>query len=171
MNPKRKNRLLLAGIILLLIAAYQFAFKKTFELRSELNELTQQQQELTLNKSKLALYSQENKYLDSILSLNNLSVDRSFEQNLLLKIDELRAKHKVKVISIDEPHQFVTDGATIQSYSLEFTGDFRNLMLFSSELEKLRLGIFTSVDFSKKKNYKTRRLELICTIILQRISQ
>ena len=48
-------------------------------------------------------------------------------------------------------------------------GDYRNLILFSSGLEQQRLGKFASVVFEKKLNVKTRRKEIICKILLQRL--
>ena len=120
---------------------------------------------------KLGFLQQQNNYLDSVLGSNSISADQSFHQNLLNKVDDLREKYKVKILTLDEPHESKKDGATIESYTIEVKGDFRNLMLFSSSLEQQRLGKFSSVDFKKKMNYKTRRKELTCRIILQRLSK
>ncbi len=171
MKTKQKNRVLFVGLLLLFLIAYQFAFKKTFDLKRELTKQVTQKEQMLVSQEKLQIRHQENRYLDSILSSNDLSVDLSFEQTLLDKIDRLRKEHKVRLRSINEPHYFLADGATIESYTIELTGDFRNLMLFSSDLEKLRLGSFSSVDFSKKKNMKTRKQEIICQILLQRLGK
>lgn len=171
MTLKQKNNFLILGLMVLLFVAYQFAFKKTIALQKDFTELTKKKEKLTQNKFQLGLLVQENRYLDSILNSNNLSADRSFEQNLLLKIDALRSKHKVKVVSIPEPHLYSDDAGMIQTYSVELTGDFRNLMLFSSELEKLHIASMRSVSIEKKLNYKTRKTEIICKMILQRIGQ
>jgi hypothetical protein len=171
MTLKQKNNLLILTLGVLLFVAYQFAFKKTIALQRDFTELTDKKEKLSQNKLQLGLLVQENRYLDSILNSNNLSADRSFEQNLLSKIDQLRNKHKVKVVSIPEPHLYKDNAGVIHTYSLELTGDFRDLMLFSSELEKLHLAGMKSVAIEKKLNYKTRKEEIICRIILQRISQ
>ena len=120
---------------------------------------------------KLQMLQQQNVYLDSILQSNNVSASQSFEQTLLQKVTSLKEEHKVKILSLDEPHEYETDGAVVQSYTIEVKGDYRNLMLFSSNLEKQRLGKFTSVDFSKKMNFKNRRREIVCKIVLQRLSK
>ena len=57
------------------------------------------------------------------------------------------------------------------SYSIEIKGDFRNLMLFTSSLEQLQMGEFAVVLFEKKKNYSTRKDELFCKLILQKLSK
>lgn len=171
MTSKQKNRLLLVGFLILIAAAYQFSFKKTFELGSSLDKLTQDKLALDNAGTKLGLLQQQNVYLDSVLKSNDVSANQSFQQNLLQKVDGLREQHKVKIVSLDPPHEVKKDGAIIESYLIEVKGDFRNLMLFSSNLEKQRLGKFSSVDFTKKMNYKTRRKELTCSIILQRLSK
>lgn len=171
MTGKQKNRALLGGILLLLFVAYQFAFKQTIALGYELSSLSKKKENALLIQDTIQLLNQENMYLDSILRSVNLSADRSFEQLFLEKIDALRDKYKVKLLSIEEPHYYRTEEATIETFQLELTGSFRNLMLFSSALEKSRLGTFSSVDFSKKKNLRTRKTEIICTIILQRLSK
>lgn len=171
MTSKQKNRLLLLGLLILIVAAYQFSFKKTFELGGSLEKLTQDKLALDNAGAKLDLLQQQNVYLDSVLESNDVSANQSFQQNLLQKVDGLREKHKVKIVSLDPPHEFKKDGAVIESYLIEVKGGFRNLMLFSSDLEKQRLGKFSSVDFNKKMNYKTRRKELKCSIILQRLSK
>ena len=171
MNYKQKNRILLIGLVILLLASYQFSFKKTFELSSELKTLKKDKETLDNAGGKLNLLQQQNRYLDSVLTSKDLLADQSFQQNLLQKVNGLREEHKLKIVSLEEPHEFKKDGGLIQTYVIEVKGDFRNLMLFSSSLEQLRLGTFLSVDFFKKQNYKTRRKELICKIVLQRLSK
>jgi len=171
MTMKQKNRILLAGIVILFLTAYQFSFKKTFELGDRISQLTTKKIQLENASGKLQFLQQQNVYLDSILRSNNVSANQSFEQNLLQKVTQLKELHKVKILSLDQPHEYNTNGATVQSYTIEVKGDYRNLMLFSSNLEKQRLGTFSSVDFTKKLNVKTRRKELVCKIILQRLSK
>jgi hypothetical protein len=171
MSSKQKNRVLFIGLIILFLVAYQFSFKKTFELRASVEKLTADKLQLENAGGKLRSLQQQNRYLDSILDSNNVSADQSFRQNLLQKVDELRDQHKVKIVSLEKPHEFKGNAATTESYTIEVKGDFRNLMLFSSNLEKQRLGKLSSVDFTKKTNYKTRRKELFCRIILQRLTK
>ena len=171
MTGKQKNIILFSGLLILLLAAYQFSVRKTFEMSASIEKLTKDKLTLDNAEVRLNMLQQQNVYLDSILESNQVSADQSFGQNLLQKVDGLREKHKVKLVSLDPPHQIKKDGATIESYLIEVKGDFRNLMLFSSDLEKQRLEKFSSVDFNKKMNYKTRRKELICSMILQRLSK
>jgi hypothetical protein len=140
-------------------------------LKETINRLAADKAQLDNANGRLQFLQQQNSYLDSILKSNDLSANQTFEQNLLQKVNRLREDHKVKLVSLNEPHRYQAEGAVVESYTLEVKGDFRDLMLFSNELEKQRLGKFASVEFEKKKNYRTRRNELTCRIILQRLSK
>ncbi|MFD2568592.1 hypothetical protein [Pseudotenacibaculum haliotis] len=171
MNSKQKNRALIFGFIILMLVAYQFSFKKTFELKASIQKLSAEKKLLSNANERIHYLQQHNAHLDSILRSNNVSADRSFEQNLFQKLEKLRKEYKTTIVSFDQPHEYVSEEATMVSYTIEVKGDFRNLMLFASSLEKQRMGKFSSVEFLKKKNYKTRRNELICKIILQKLSK
>lgn len=171
MNSKQKNRMLVLGFVAILLVAYQFSFKKTFELGTSIQNLSKEKELLSNANERIHYLQQHNTHLDSILQSNNVSADRSFEQNLFQRLEKLRKEHKTTIVSFDQPHEFVSDEATMLSYTIEVKGDFRNLMLFASSLEKQRMGKFSSVEFVKKRNHRKRKNELICKIILQKLSK
>ena len=76
-----------------------------------------------------------------------------------------------EIVSFEKPHTYVADGANLLTFTIEMKGSFRDLMLFSSSLEKQQLGKISSTSFIKKRNYRTRRNELFCTILLQKLSK
>ena len=169
MTIKQKNRIFLGGFTVLVLISYQFSFKKTLALRTSINQLKEDKIQLENAGDNLQTLQQQNVYLNNILRSNNVSATLSYEQNLLQKVTQLKREHRVKILSLDEPHESEMDGTTMQSYTIEVKGDYRNLMLFSSGLEQQRLGKFASVVFEKKLNVKTRRIEIICKILLQRL--
>ncbi len=171
MTSKQKNRFLAAGFIILFLVAYQFSFKKTFELGDRINTLMVSKTQLENANERIRVLQQQNIQLNAILESNDVSAERSFEQILFQKLIKLGEEYKVKITSFDRPHEYISEETIIQSYTIEAKGDFRDLMLFSSSLEKQRLGKFSSVHFIKKKNFKTRRNELLCKITLQRLSK
>jgi hypothetical protein len=171
MTIRQKNTSLVVGFCSLLLAAYQFSFKKTLEVNKNLKQLTIAQKLLSNATARSTYLQQENRYLDSILALSNISINESFEHYFIEKITGLKELYKVALISYEKPHAFKFDGTTVLSYCLEIKGDFRNLMLFASSLEQLQIGEFTVVSFEKKKNYSTRKEELFCTLILQKLSK
>lgn len=171
MTSKQKNKVLVIGFFALLLVAYQFSFKRTFELSSRIDQLTEDKSLLENASERIGYLQQENSYLDTVLKSNDVSADQSFEQNLFQKISKLRAEHKVEIVSFEKPHEFVTEGSTLLSYTIEVKGGFRELMFFSSSLEKQRLGKFSSVQFLKKRNPKKRKNELIARIVMQKLSK
>jgi len=171
MKSKQKNRLLAVGLIVLSLIAYWFSFKKTFDLGTSIEQLKLDKAQLENASGRIQYLQQQNAYLDSILQSNDVSVDASFDQTLFQKINKISEENKVQISSYDQPHIYNLEAATIQTYTIEVKGDFRNLMLFSNSLEKQRLGKFSSVTFEKKKNFKTRKDELSCRIILQALSK
>ena len=171
MKGRQKNRLLAVGLIILALMAYQFSFKKTLELGTSINKLELDKAQLENANGRIQYLQQQNAYLDSILQLSDMSTEVSFDQILLQKLNKISEDNKVQISSYDQPHIYTLEGGTIQTYTIEVKGDFRNLMLFSSSLEKQRLGKFSSVAFEKKKNFKTRRNQLSCKITLQRLSK
>ena len=171
MTIKQKNIGLIVGFCGILFIAYQFSFKKTLEVNNNLKQLTIEQNLFSNAITRSNYLQQENTYLDSILTVSNISVNESFEHYFIEKITDLKELYKVALISYEKPHTFKFDGATMLSYSIEIKGEFRNLMLFTSSLEQLQMGEFAVVLFEKKKNYSTRKDELFCKLILQKLSK
>ncbi|MDG2275929.1 MAG: hypothetical protein P8L28_08810 [Flavobacteriaceae bacterium] len=171
MTAKQKNIGLVVGFCSILFIAYQFSFKKTIEVKSNLKQLAIEQKLFSNAITRSNYLQQENTYLDSILASSNISINKSFEHYFIEKITDLKELYKVTLISYEKPHTFKFDGATMLSYSIEIKGEFRNLMLFTSSLEQLQMGEFAVVSFEKKKNYSTRKEELYCKLILQKLSK
>jgi len=171
MTGRQKNSVLLSGFIIMLLIAYQFSFKKTAAIKTNLNKLKNDKALLSNANEQIACLQGKNKYLDSILKSNDVSTNQSFEQNLFQKITRLSKGHKTEIVSFEKPHIYVADGANLLTFTIEMKGSFRDLMLFSSNLEKQQLGKISSTSFIKKKNYRTRRNELFCTTLLQKLSK
>ena len=171
MEYKQKNRILIAGFVVLLFIAYQFSLKKTFELHTSINKLSKDKELLLNAGGRIESMQMENKYLDAVLKSNDVSADKSFEQTLLEKTVQLEKQHQLKLVSFDKPHVYESDETSILSYVIEMKGDFRNLMLFASNLEQQRLGEFVSTSFIKSRNYQIGKNELTCKLIVQRLSK
>ena len=171
MEYKQKNRALVIGFVILLFVAYQFSLKKTLELHTSVNKLTKEKALLSNAGERIQSLQLENKGLNSFLESNNVSADQSFEQTLFERMTNLKEQYNLKIVSFNELHKFESDGAMLLSYTIEIKGDCRNLMLFSSSLEQQRLGEFTSMYMQKKRTPGSRRDELVCKLILQKLSK
>ena len=119
MTIKQKNIGLVVGFCGILFIAYQFSFKKTLEVNNNLKQLTIEQNLFSNAITRNNYLQQENTYLDSILTVSNISVNESFEHYFIEKITDLKELYKVALISYEKPHTFKFDGATMLSYSIE----------------------------------------------------
>ena len=122
MTIKQKNRIFLGGFSVLVLISYQFSFKKTLALRTSINQLKEDKIQLENAGDNLQTLQQQNVYLNNILRSNNVSATLSYEQNLLQKVTQLKREHRVKILSLDEPHESEMDGTTMQSYTIEVKG-------------------------------------------------
>jgi hypothetical protein len=171
MSSRQKNIALIIGFAVMLFISYQFSFKKTLAVKARVSKLEKDKAQLDNAESRIASLKIEGQYLDSILQSNDLSIEHTFQQTLLLKITQFATAHQLKIIASNEPHSFTTTGTNLLSYQIEVQGSFRDLMLFSNYIEQQRLATVASLKFIKKKNYRTRRNYLTATLILQRFSQ
>jgi hypothetical protein len=166
-----KNKLLIIGFFLLLFMAYSFSIKKTMEAKQLLTTLRSDKELQETAQSKIFNLQQENAHLDSILRKRNLSIENSFQQTLLKKINSFADKEKITIISFEEPHQFESNKTNLKTYFFEIKGDFRALLKLINEFERQQLGQLTSLNFVKKKNYRTNRTELSCQFYIQKLNQ
>ena len=171
MNSKQKNIALIVGFVIMLLISYRFAFKRTIDLGVKIEKLEKDKALLDNAEAKIHSLKKEGFYLDSILQSNDLSIENTFQQTLLLKTTQFKDKHHLKLIASNEPHSFQSEGANLLTYEVEVQGSFRNIMLFSNEMEQQRLAKLTSITLTKKKNYRTRRDYLVYKLILQRFSK
>lgn len=171
MNSKQRNIALVIGFIVMLLVSYRFAIKKTLDLGVKIEKLEKDKSLLDNAEAQIQGLKMEERYLDSILRSNDLSIENTFQQTLLIKVTQFVEKHKLKLIASNKPHSFVADGANLQTYEIEVKGSFRDLMLFANDMEQQRLAKLSSLTFEKKRNYKTRRDYLVCKLIVQRFSK
>lgn len=171
MKDKQKNIALVVGFLLLLIISYLFSIQKTFDLKSRLTSL-QKEKELVVNASERIFYlQQENQYLDAILKQKDLSIENSFQQTLLKKLNVFSKTTPIEIISFLEPHTFKEKSAMLMTYSFEIKGNFSALLQLTNNLERDQLGAIISVHFEKKKNYRKNKQELIAKFYIQKLVQ
>lgn len=171
MNSKQRNIALVIGFVVMLFISYQFAIRRTLELGVKIEKLEKDKTLLDNAEAEIQQLTLEGRYLDSILKSNDLSIENTFQQTLLIKVTQCTDKHNLKLIAADEPHSFVSDGTNLLTYEIEVRGSFRNLMLFANEMEQQRLAKLSSLQFLKKRNYRTRRDYLVGKLIVQRFGE
>ena len=170
MNLKQKNRLLLGGFILLLWICYKFPIAQTMTAKKEYRKLQKEHQLFSNIPQKIQHLTKETIYLDSILANYQFSAEKSFQSNLLQTITSFSKQHDLTVVSFEEPHTITKNKATINTFVFSVRGTYSNSLRLIHELEQTKkLGKMLSVNFEKKKNYRTNRAFLETRVLLQRL--
>ncbi len=167
MIQKNKNRILILGFILALFTCYHLAFSKTIETKKQLNSLINQSVNFkNITKLSTNLYHRE-KYVDSVLKKNNFK-NLSIQNNLLEFLNEQSQVNKFLITAFLEPHNFTLDNATITSYQFTLKGNFNNLLGVIYSLEQnYNFGKIKHINFEKKRDYRKRKEELLCFVVLE----
>ncbi len=171
MTQKNKNRMLIGGLLVLFLVAYQFSFSKTIIVRRSVKKLEQQTAIFKSTPVQLAKLKQREKQLDVILAANNVK-GNSLQNNILKTLNELSIEDKFKIIKFEEPHVYQTPATQkTTTYDITLEGDFEALLKVIYALEqKYSFGNVVQMQFEKKKNFRTNREYLQCRLLLQRLN-
>jgi predicted lipase len=169
MKLNKKNKLLLVGLVLVLIACYRFAFFQTFTYRNvyikqvtELRENSDMSVQLSMLKRKFEELEQQINQFSNIDTL-------SFQNELLKNISRFADKKGLTIKEFKEPHVTKSKGIKITSYKFMLEGGFNPTLQLINDLENnTRLGFVKHIYFQKKMNYKNNIPYLTTEIILQR---
>ncbi|MBB6126362.1 hypothetical protein [Mucilaginibacter lappiensis] len=144
--PLKKDYLLMAATVMILLICYQFAFKSTiaaWNFNRQMKEQLQQAGDITYQPGYL---DRKSKNQERILALYR-SDTALFRSNTISAIAVLAEKNRVKLAEV--PAQdlvYHTEVAIIQK--LNFEGDFFALNGFLNQLESAeRLGVVRAVEF------------------------
>lgn len=169
MEYKKKNILLLVSFVVMLLVSYQLAIKKTVELKKRVAIQKKELSLLSNAQERLVFLKSQNSVLDSILKSKEISIASSYEQTLLNGVTKHAKKHSLQIIVFEKSHVHVNDDFQTRTYTISVKGTFADLFSFHQDIEKDRLGIIQSVQFLKKRNYRTKKEEVSCDILIQKI--
>jgi hypothetical protein len=157
--PIKKEYLLIAGAVLLLLLSYQLAFKKTIEAW-ELNHSLKQQLIQSGDVSSDPGYLQrKNQNLDRIIGLYQADTTE-FRSSIISTIAEIAGKENVKLSEVPTGDPgYHTPQFIVQK--LRFEG---NYFLLEKVLNRLKstpgVGVIRSVQFKIAKDEKNKKLLL-----------
>lgn len=169
MSNQQKNIGLLIGFLICGFSVYNFAIKQTITAKDKYEQLLIEKNLVDNAASKIEYLNQKNSSLNTFLISNNLSIENSFQQMLLERINEFSKEKNIQIIAFNKPHKIEGDQTITETYSFKLKGGFVNLLKLINYIEQQRFGELISIDFEKKKNYKTRRSYLTVNIFLQKI--
>ena len=117
MKLKQRNILLGIGFIVMLWLSYQLSFSKTIELKKQVKTLQKEAKIFDNISQKLLDLKQQNSYYDSILASKKISIETSFQNNLLATINTVADSTNIAVVSFLQPHVFDIDNTKTNTYS------------------------------------------------------
>ena len=167
MTQRNKNILLIIGFLLLLLVAYQFAFSKTFHLKSEIASLKQQNVNIE-NLARLSTnLSQRNKFADSILAENNIK--NIYVQNSLLEfLNNESSKKGFSIEEFFEPHISNKNEVKVTSYRFTLKGSFDDLQQILYQVEQeYSFGEVKNVNLERKRDFRQGKDYLVCSVIIE----
>ena len=170
MKQQLKNKLAIAGFVLVLVVCYQLAISKTLVLKQRYSELKQEELLFKNTPKQLALLSKQKQYYNNLLKKHK--IDGGSIQNSLLKtINQLANKHQLKVVDFLEPHQISKNDLTIKTYQFSVQGDYNSIIELVYYLEQQTVfGEIINLHFEKKRNYRTNKSYLQAHILLKSFS-
>ena len=165
MDYKKRYQLLVGGAFLFLLLAYWLAFGKTWALYQEVSELEERQANAGQAWQEISSFEQQLEQLDA--QQNN----PSFTQNQLFqKVTAFCQEQQLAIQAMPESAIYEEQDVSILHNSIQVQGAFIPMVRLIYALERQQqLGRVVSVEFSTKKNLRTRNRELSASIALQNI--
>jgi len=167
MTNKTKNIVLLSSFVVALLLCYKLALSKTLALRTTHNELNHQELLFKNTPRQLSLLKQKQRYYDSILTKYQRN-GSSVQNNLLNTITSFAKSNNLKVIEFLEPHIYNQDDLNIKTYQFTLEGNFNAILKLTYKLEQqTKFGEIISINFEKKKNFRTGKYYLQASVLLK----
>lgn len=167
MTQKNKNRWLLAGFVLAMLLAYRLSIAKTMDAKKRIDAIEEEMMGFEdIGKLSATLHAKE-RYLDSILTKNNLK-NNSVQNSLLDFLNAETSKGSVKIVNFLEPHTVSIDGVSVVSYQFTLQGGYREIESIVHKLEQeTGYGKVSHVSFETKRDHRKRKNLLEATVIVE----
>ncbi len=164
LDHDRKNIVLIAVFLSIMLIAYIFSFRPTLSAISEVNRLKNADsnhlnlpQEIARLKSGINLF-------DSLIDTNS----ENYQTRLMNSMAQIANRRNTSIISIEEDAKFSNDQYEV--FRIVFQGSFRSLLLTTNDIEKsYALGSLKSVNFIKETDKRTKTESLKLGLYLARI--
>lgn len=166
---KQKSRLIAAGVIILLLACYQYAFKPTFAIYSEYGLNKQKADEAENYASQYSRLHNEERELNSIIE-TSLTDSSNAQREILNYFGSFCKKNKLELKEYLPMPLVENKNFNIATSRIMLEGGFKNVLRLVYELENLKhFGRICSVSFTKKADPYDQKEVLISTIFLQNL--
>lgn len=167
MKSKTKNRMLLAGFLILVFICYRLAYSKTFSLYDSYQELKREHVLFENIPKQQYLLNKQNRQLDSLLGEYQIG-GTSLQNNLLKSVNTNSDTLGLKLIEFHKAHTFERENFRVNSHAFTMEGSFEKLLYLLYNLEqRTTFGEIVHVRFEKKRDLRTRKERLEVELIVQ----
>lgn len=164
---KKKNRMLLAGALLLGWLVYTFAIRNTIETRSACSAIEARLDSAAGAPERLRQLQQELRELESSGGENDTS--RTLHEKLLGIVSPYCSEHRITLRDFAPPVRYRTGDWEIETHPFTVQGEYIPLLKLLHHIEKEKCGKVISADFHSKQDAKTKELTLTLTVYVQNI--
>jgi hypothetical protein len=155
-----KNRLLLAGAVVLTLLSWNLAFRKTYDainLNAELNKKLDQKSDLSVNPHYL---KQKHQVLNRVLKQYTLD-SAEWKNDFWLNVSRVAAHKEVSINYNPSATRALSDSVShIAKEEIAFKSDFKKLVTLLDSLERMKgAGLISSTRFQKEKKLNISEAE------------
>lgn len=167
---KKKNKLLLIGVVLLIIVLYNFAFKKTILAYSDCKNAENQ---IAIAANAPMMVAQLKKQLLRIEETIGTNETNNKSEQALLELVTNYCQSNSAVLNEFPKSTFANQGdLIIETNRFVIQGNFSTLIKLVYLLEqKEKMGQLASVHYQLKKDIITKKNALFVTIYLQKVKK
>jgi hypothetical protein len=171
LSYKKKNRLLLAGMILSFLTIYHYTFQKTIALYMEAGALSQKNDRASGAPQKIEALQLQAMQLDRLAG-SQQQTDSNIQQGLLNLVSAYCQQNNALLKEFPQTFIQKESDYTIEINSFIVEGNFKELAGLVYELEqKNRMGNIASVDYRVKKDPRSGSRALTANVFMQNIKK
>lgn len=167
MTIQQKNRILVIGFIATLVVGYYLSISETLLLKSNYDQLKENERVFKNIPQRLGTLTKKEVYYDSLLKSHQIT-ETSLQNNLLKTLERYAQKENIKIVSFTEPHNYIENDKSVNSYAFRVSGTFKSILGLAYELEqRSKFGMIASLEFEKITSYRTGAISLEGDFILR----
>lgn len=169
MRLDNRNKILILGFILTLMASYFLAISRTLELR-KIQKTQEEQKVLSQNVfQELDRLSEKESYLDAQFQQMDLE-PTNLQNSLLHFLNQQGTGSPIKILDFKVPHVVVDGPMTTKTYLFTLEGGFPDILKVAHGLESQgNHGGISHISFEKQQDPRTRKTYLQATFHLEQI--
>lgn len=169
LSYRKRNTLMLPGILVFMLVAYVATMRKTVELYRETNLLSENIGQQQGSQYELELAEKRFRNLSGYLELYTLDSLRS-QQYIMSQVSELCKTYHLTLRSFPAAVINEDNGLRVETNIIETAGDFNNQLKLLYDLETIHvIGRVSSVRYSSYVDNKSKTTILLSTIYLQNV--